>query len=151
MPTRNLAHRVPQTKAQALTILERVIKRLRRKRNSYGAIRMVEGAMDQLQRSLVRMARKNEPLPRRKPVEVLAVKKDTIKVLRVARPLIHRQGFLAKPVKVYPYASTDVFCSRHRVNVFCNPQGRFDVIDALCNLPILAGVTEKAVREAVVW
>jgi hypothetical protein len=81
-------------------------------------------------------------------VQVFA--KSTVPVLRAALPKMYGQGFLRKPVAVHPYRPMDTFMSMHRVNVY--KQGsRFDVIDALCNIPILAGLTRRGLKKVVQW
>jgi hypothetical protein len=78
------------------------------------------------------------------------VKNDTSPMLRAALPKVFMQGFLKTRIAVYPYRSTDTFLGGHRVNVFKH-NSYFDVIDALCNIPILSGISEKRMREVVEW
>jgi len=76
--------------------------------------------------------------------------KATVPVLRQALPRIYGQGFLRIPVAVHPYRAMDTFLKCHRVNVYRNGQ-KFDVIDALCNIPILAGLTRQGLKKVVEW
>lgn len=94
--------------------------------------------------------RKLKRVTRRKEYRhnVVVFKSDTVKIQRVASPSLHGQGYLLKPVRVHPYRPTDIFLGRHSVNVY--RQGcRYDVIDALCNIPILAGLTKRGLKLAV--
>jgi len=76
--------------------------------------------------------------------------KATVPALRASLPQIHGQGFLSKPVAVYPYRPMDTFLGGHRVNVY-RQRNRFDVIDALCGIPILAGLTRRGLKKVVTW
>jgi hypothetical protein len=77
-------------------------------------------------------------------------KKDTVTVMRAAVPSVYGQGFLKKPVAVHPYRPMDTFMAWHRVNVY-KRETRFDVIDALCNIPILAGLSLQGLKKVVQW
>ena len=81
---------------------------------------------------------------------VQVFKKDTVTMTRAALPKIFGQGFLRKPVAVHPYRPMDTFLGRHRVNVY-RVGNRFDVVDALCNIPILAGLTQQGLKKVVEW
>ena len=74
----------------------------------------------------------------------------TVPTLRHALPKMHGQGTLRKSVAVHPYRPMDTFLTMHRVNVY-RQGSRFDVIDALCNIPILAGITRQALKKVVSW
>lgn len=76
--------------------------------------------------------------------------KATVPALRDSLPKIHGQGFLKKRVAIYPYQPADTFLGGHRVNVYKHG-GRFDVIDALCNIPILAGLSLQGLKKVVQW
>ncbi len=76
--------------------------------------------------------------------------KATVPALRASLPKIHGQGFLSKPVAVYPYRPMDTFLGGHRVNVY-RQGSRFDVIDGLCGIPILAGLTRRGLKKVVQW
>jgi hypothetical protein len=76
--------------------------------------------------------------------------KATVPAMRTALPCIHGQGFLRKRVAVYPYRPMDTFFPLHRVNVYRQGK-RFDVIDACCNIPILAGLTLQGLKKVVQW
>lgn len=162
---RNLARRVPRTKDAALYILERVIVHIKRREKdrfgiSYGPQKLVFDAMDKLQKTQVFKRRKSGPQApppvvmgrQARPPQIIYSATDfAVKDLKIAAPKIFRQGYLAKAVKTFPYRKIDVFCSRHQVNVFKNPQGKFDVIDALCNLVVASGISKQAAREMVRW
>lgn len=81
---------------------------------------------------------------------VVVFTKATVPHLRAAVPQMYGQGFLRHPVRVHPYRSMDTFLGRHRVNVYRQGK-RFDVIDALCNIPILAGLTKQGLKKVVEW
>lgn len=81
-------------------------------------------------------------------VQVFA--KATVPVLRTSVPKLYGQGFLRKPIAVHPYRPMDTFLGHHRVNVYKNGP-RFDVIDALCNIPILAGLSKQGLKKVVAW
>ncbi len=94
--------------------------------------------------------RKMKRIVRRKAYRdnVVVFKNSTSHAIRAAVPHLHGQGFLRKAVTVHPYRTMDTFTGGHRVNVY--KQGaRFDVIDALCNIPVLAGVTRRALKQVV--
>jgi hypothetical protein len=76
--------------------------------------------------------------------------KSTVNVMRTALPCVYGQGFLKKPVAVHPYRPMDTFMTMHRVNVYKHAN-RFDVIDALCNIPILAGLSRQGLKKVVQW
>ena len=73
-----------------------------------------------------------------------------VELIRAASPKLFGQGFLRKRVPVFPYTPTYTFLAMHRVNVYQNG-GRFDVIDAYCNIPILAGLTRQSLKSVVAW
>jgi hypothetical protein len=81
---------------------------------------------------------------------VVVFTKATVPALRTAVPKMYGQGFLRKPVAIHPYRPMDTFLTRHRVNVY-RQRNRFDVIDALCNIPILAGLTRQGLKKVVEW
>lgn len=76
--------------------------------------------------------------------------KSTVPSMRTALPAIHGQGWLRRRVEVFPYGPVYTFNADHRVNVY-RKGDRFDVIDALCNIPILAGLTRQGLKKAVQW
>lgn len=81
---------------------------------------------------------------------IMVLKKDTVPALRDALPKMYGQGFLRRKVSVFPYRAMDTFLAQHKVNVYQNGC-RFDVIDALCNLPILSGITRRHLKGVVAW
>ena len=81
---------------------------------------------------------------------IVVFKKATVPALRAALPKIYGQGYLRKRVAVYPYRPMDTFLREHRVNVY-RSGNRYDVIDALCNIPILAGLTRRGLKKVVEW
>lgn len=76
--------------------------------------------------------------------------KATVPAIRASLPKIHGQGFLRQRVAVFPYRPMDTFLGGHRVNVY-RAGNRFDVIDACCNIPILAGLTRRGLKKVVQW
>ena len=82
--------------------------------------------------------------------KVLVYQKAAAPILRAALPALHGQGFLRKAIRVHPYRPMDTFLGRHPVKVF-RQGSRFDVIDAYCNIPILAGITKRALKQIVEW
>ena len=81
---------------------------------------------------------------------VVVLKKDTVATLRDALPKMYGQGYLRRRISVFPYRPMDTFFAQHKVNVYQNGS-RFDVIDALCNIPILSGITRRHLKGVVAW
>jgi hypothetical protein len=81
---------------------------------------------------------------------MLVFTKTTVRTMRAAVKNLYGQGFLAKTVTIYPYTPADTFNLGHKVNVYRDGT-RFDVIDSLCNIPILAGLTRHALKKVVHW
>lgn len=96
---------------------------------------------------------KNSPARKRRRLfetRVQVLKKDTVPALRDALPKMYGQGFLRCRISVFPYRPMDTFLAQHKVNVYQNGS-RFDVIDALCNIPILSGITRRHLKGVVAW
>lgn len=169
---RNLLANIPRTKKGAFNILLRVERHLLPDEKT-GKINVVvhdpSGAHAVIQKAITAVARKwvrpratcSKDLQRfhhlkkhirrvqyQNQVQVFA--KPTVSALRSSLPKIHGQGALRKPVAVYPYRPMDTFLGGHRVNVY-RSGSRFDVIDALCNIPILAGLTRRGLKKIVQW
>lgn len=77
-------------------------------------------------------------------------KVENVPSMRAAIQNLYSQGILARTFQVYPYRPIDSFNFGHRVNVY-KVGNRFDVIDANCQIPILAGITKQALRKAVTF
>jgi hypothetical protein len=75
-----------------------------------------------------------------------------------AQPVVFAQGFLRRRMTVgetdnsqnpLHCSATDTFLSGHKVIVYRNGRHRFDIVDALCKLPIVDNVTRRFIKMSV--
>lgn len=168
--SQNILDHIPRTKRDTFFVLDRVIRRLRDSGKIgcqiFESPQESAAALDKLIRKVAQKWVRNRKTStkdlqvlrratrRRRRIQykdnVVVFTKATVPNLRAALPKLYGQGFLRRPVAVHPYRAMDTFLGRHRVNVY--RQGtRFDVIDALCNIPILAGLTRQGLKKIVEW
>jgi hypothetical protein len=113
------------------------VKWVRKQKTSRAALQTFR----KLRRRVRRVAHKND---------VLVFQKIAVPLMRAALPNLYGQGFLRRCVRVHPYRACDEFLGRHPVKVF-RQRNLFDVVDAHCNIPILAGITKRALKQFVEW